>query len=54
MRRLCNAWQRIYCGLTDLLADYIHEKLQEAESSESAVGSKREDELGTNQLPDTF
>ena len=54
MRRLRNAWQRNYCGLNNLSADYIQEKLQEAKSSRGAVGSKREDELGTDQLPDTF
>ena len=54
MRHLRNAWQRNYCGLKDLSADYIHKKLQGAKSSRGAVGSKREDELGTDQLPDTF
>ena len=48
------AWQRNYCGLKDLSADYIQEKLQGAGSSGGAVSSKREDELDTCQRPDTF
>ena len=54
MRRLRNVWQRNYCGLKDLSADYIQEKSQGAKSSRGAVGSKRKDEQGTDQLPDTF
>ena len=54
MRRLRNAWQRNYCGLKDLSVDYIQEKSQGAKSSRGAVGSKRKDEQGTDQLPDTF